>query len=192
MISRLLLVFCCFCMGYNAGAQEQLSSNKKPLAFHSFTSCGLLKGASETAFDFQTVNGLQLHDWFAGLGVGLDNYYYSTLPLFLDVRKKISEHLSSFFWYADGGINFSLEKEVSDWPGHHKDYKSGLYYDAGIVYSQSFGRKSSLTLSAGYTQKDFKLKETSRYFLLQQEVPGYVITHQYSFRRLVLKMGIGF
>ena len=40
--------------------------------FHSINNVGLLEGQTGSAFQLQSINGMQYQSWFAGIGLGLD------------------------------------------------------------------------------------------------------------------------
>ena len=63
------------------------SAQKPKYTFQSNMQFGLLEGQRGSAFQLQTVNGLQFNTWFAGLGAGLDYYHTRSIPLFLNLRK---------------------------------------------------------------------------------------------------------
>ena len=58
------------------------SAQKNKIHFRSINSFGLIGGESQVSTAYQTVNGIRFSNWFSGVGVGIDNYQYKTLPLF--------------------------------------------------------------------------------------------------------------
>src|ERR1700693_3532063 len=75
--------------------------------YHSINSVGLLEGETGSAFQLQTINGVNYKSWFAGAGLGLDFYRLRTIPLFADFRKEFGKSSNKIFVYSDVGINFS-------------------------------------------------------------------------------------
>src|SRR5687767_7059595 len=130
-MQKRIFLFVIICALFYTGLQAQ--DTKKRLQFESHNQFGAVKGASETSFVLQSVNGVRYNTWFAGVGAGLDEYYFSSLPVFMDAKKYLSTKANSFFIYGDGGWNFSLEKNQDDMYKSVKN-KGGLYYDVGIGY----------------------------------------------------------
>ena len=111
----------------------QATAQKNSYRFQSNMQFGLLEGEQGSAFQLQTINGVQHKTWFAGLGVGLDYYHTRSIPLFLNVRKEIFKGEKTPFVYASGGYHFPwLRAEDKDW--YITETKGGLYFDAGIGY----------------------------------------------------------
>src|SRR5919206_1805397 len=134
IITAYLLVATLISMGQQEGTANKNTTAKR-LSFHSINAIGLHEGETGTSFQLQTVNGVQLHQWFAGIGAGLDYYTYRTVPLFLDVRRNLWNKRITPFVYADGGMNFPwIPKDVENsW--YNSNFKGGLYYDIGIGYA---------------------------------------------------------
>jgi len=94
---------------------------------------GLLSGNSKNALQLQTINGIRYKTFFVGAGIGIDNYYFKTVPLFADVRKNIFEKKETPFVYVDAGTNFPWKKDESTaW--QQTTYHPGSYYDIGVGY----------------------------------------------------------
>src|SRR5215217_526732 len=87
------------------------------IKFGSINSVGWLKGDSRNMVQAQSINGIRYKSFFCGIGVGLDNYYYKTIPVFADIRKNILSRKSTPFVYADLGISFPKDriKTESSW-----------------------------------------------------------------------------
>jgi hypothetical protein len=173
-------------------AQER--SKTKSLQFHSINNVGLLEGEAGSAFQLQTVNGVQYKSWFVGIGAGLDYYRYRTIPLFIDARKEFGKSNNKFFVYADAGINFYWERDKDAKQFYYDDkFKNGFYAEGGLGYKRKLNQKSSLLFSAGYSYK--KLTEEGHSFWFDPGFPGspYPIEKiNYNLNRLVLKAGIEF
>jgi hypothetical protein len=175
----------------------QQKQSIKPFQFHSINNVGLLEGQAGSAFQLQTVNGIQYKSWFAGVGLGLDYYQYRSIPLFLDLRKEFGKTKNKFFLYGDGGISFSwvTDKQKMIYAADDK-FKNGLYYDAGAGYKIFINRNSSLLINIGYSFK--KVEETNNSYFITYS-PGWPIynneplqKYDYSLHRLSFKIGWGF
>ena len=180
---------------WSAG-NAQKSDGRKHLQFQSINQAGIVVGSAEGALQVQTINGIRSKTWFAGLGVGLDYYHVRSIPIFLDVRKNISDKQKSPFVYADGGYNFPFlskrNTKESLWMG---DYNKGggLYYEAGFGYKVDVSDKMQLLFSAGYSYK--RLAETVNLMPWLSISPppknAYEI-YEHTFRRVAVKVGISF
>ena len=130
------------------------SAQKNKIRFHSINTFGLVGGESKASTAFQSVNGIRFSNWFAGIGVGVDDYRYKTLPLFIDGRWFLGDDKSSFI-YGDLGYNFPIKnkpgKEIWNYDTYH--FTGGIYTDIGIGYQVSLYKKSSVLFSLGYSYK---------------------------------------
>jgi hypothetical protein len=195
MLKIRLSVFSVILMLGIGRASAQQKSPVGSWQFHSINSLGLLEGQAGSAFQLQTVNGVQYKSWFAGVGVGLDFYRYRTIPLFADLRKEFGHGTGKAFVYADLGISFSWvtdDEKMAYEPDDH--FSNGFYNDFGIGYKMSVGKRNALLISLGYSYK--KIVESYQdgiYF-------GYLPTEGYDNReqieshlnRLTIKLGWAF
>lgn len=129
------------------------------LKFHSLNYAGILEGEDGTAFQLQTINGVKYKTWFAGLGTGIDYYYYRSIPLFISVNKFLSAKKSSFFFSGDVGINFPWAKRGSS--QEQGTASAALFWSGGAGYALNI--KSSdhkILFSVGYSYKHIKDEKT--------------------------------
>src|SRR3977135_1033301 len=96
-------------------AIQFVTIGQQKLSFRSLNFVGLLEGETGSAFQLQTINGLQRNGWFAGIGTGLDYYRYRSIPLFFSVSKKIGNKKSGFFISMDEGLNYAWYKREKGW-----------------------------------------------------------------------------
>ena len=186
MKRRLILAFIVFMSG-KVFAQQKTTAHT--WQFHSVNNIGLLEGQVGSAFQIQSINGMQYQSWYAGIGLGLDFYRYRTIPLFIDVRKEFGSSVNKFFAYADGGVHFPWltdnEKMTYLSDGH---FNTGFYTDLGMGYKIALGRTNHLLLSVGYSLK--KLEETMEYYYYFPPINAVDKEHvNYSLNRLTLKVG---
>ncbi len=135
-------------------------SQKKKIQFHSINTFELISGQSPLSTGFQSVNGFRFSSWFTGVGIGVDNYHYKTLPLFFDARKFFGTEKRAF-GYGDAGYNFPLKdkpgKEISYYNSSYH-FTGGIYTDLGMGYEFHLNKKSAFLFSLGYSYKKLKCK----------------------------------
>jgi hypothetical protein len=159
--------------------------------YHSINNIGLLEGQAGSAFQLQTIHGVQYKSWFAGAGIGIDYYKFRGVPLFVDCRKAFSLSKNIFFVYGDIGIhcNWMTDKQKNNnsyFPGG--DFRNSIYTDAGIGYEIGISKKGALLISAGYSYK--ALNETyTDYTPLAYDGPPSLSNNHYGLRRLTIKTG---
>lgn len=163
--------------------------------FTSTNLAGILMGSSEPAFQVQSINGIRSKDFSAGIGVGMDNYYYKSIPVFLHVTRKITIKNFAPFIYTDIGLNLPEDRKGDEeyWQARH--YSKGLYFDLGVGYSIPVLKKIAMTFSLGYSQKHLNEKRDQGYFIgfpnwVFHELPSEY--YSYTFRRISLKAGLSF
>ena len=186
MKSILLFIFA-VCLSVMVSAQQKTATGG--WQFHSINNIGLLEGQTGSAFQLQSINGMQYRSWYAGVGLGLDFYRYRTIPLFLDIRKEFGSGINKLFAYADGGVNFCWltdnQKSMYLTDDH---YEAGFYTDLGLGYKIGLGKTNHLLLSIGYSLK--KLKESYQSYHVYP--PDYTLNKEqliYNLNRLTLKIG---
>jgi hypothetical protein len=172
------------------GAAAQLPKYK----FKTINQLGLLHGASGNEVQWQTINGLAYRGFFAGAGVGVDNYYFKTIPVFIDLRKNIFNSRNTPFVYADLGAGFPVRKKVIVNPWEKTEYSPAVYYDLGLGFTTPVIGRLALNISMGYSQKNVSQKNVYSYFW---DFPPYGQSstfeyYDYTFRRLTLKLGLSF
>ena len=170
-------------------AQKQPDTG--PWKFHSINTVGLLVGQIGSAFQVQTVNGLQHKSWFAGVGLGLDFYRFRGIPLFLDLRKEFGSSANKFFLYGDAGAHFNWmtenQKNNNLYTADGNVY-NGFYSDAGIGYSIRLDNKTSWLLSAGYSYKTINETHTN-FSPVAFDGPPSRTHDRYGLGRLTIKAG---
>ena len=65
---------CGFITSAQEAKQEQPAKKGCSCAFSSIIQAGALAGVKGTEALIQTVNGIRLHTWYIGVGIGLDHY----------------------------------------------------------------------------------------------------------------------
>jgi hypothetical protein len=169
------------------------NAQKKKIKFDSINQFGIVGGESGMSSAFQTINGIKFSNWFSGIGVGVDNYRYKTLPLFIDGRRYFDDENKAFV-YADLGYNFPLKnkpgKEIPYYSSY--DFTGGIYTDIGIGLQFPLNKKSSFLFSIGYSYK--KIQNKIGVYICPFIGPCFVDYSKYDleYGRMVLKAGLEF
>jgi len=174
-------------------ATSPLLAQKKKVRFQSVNQFAIVGGKNHVNTAFQTINGIKFSDWFAGIGIGIDNYRYKTLPLFLDGRWHFGEDKKAFF-YGDLGYNFPMKnkpgKEVYYYNTY--DFSGDIYTDFGIGFQLSLNKYSSLIFSLGHSYKKLQNKIGIKTPCPVGTCPVDYSQYDYKFGRMILKAGLVF
>lgn len=162
MRKYLLIAAFSLCAGVCAG--------QAPWKFRSDNYFGLAAGEVGEQGHLQTVNGLYKGPWFLGLGAGVDDYRYRSIPLFLSVTRDLPAfgNRSGLFLYLEGGIDLPWYKRtlnayqeqmiISD------KFQAGPWGSAGLGYKWRICARTdkALLFSAGYSMKKLTEKVVSK------------------------------
>lgn len=174
-------------------SRQLLAQGKGIHKFSSINQVGLLMGQNGQSAILETINGIEHNACFVGLGAGIDFYHTRTLPLFIDVRRNLSDKPVAPFLYADGGVNFAWAtvNQVMN-KGYAFTSKPGAYYGAGIGYNITSKHSPNILLSAGYSYK--QVKERTEAFTVWQGPTGQTSQEIYNYRlrRIVVKLALIF
>jgi hypothetical protein len=100
------------------------------------------------------MSGVIYKTWQAGLGAGVDCYYWRSVPVFANLTKNFSARQQTPFVSLELGANFPWikddEKEVQ-W--QEFIYHRGFYGKAEIGYRLPVNAKTSFHISMGYSKK---------------------------------------
>jgi hypothetical protein len=194
---RIKISLLCILLSMIVGiVSAQQNNSVRPWQFHSIDNVGLVEGETGSAFQLQTINGVNYKSWFAGIGAGLDFYRLRTIPLFADFRKEFGKNNNKIFVYSDIGINFSWVTDQQKSINVENDkFHNGFYGDWGLGYKVMVNRKNNFLLSVGYSYK--KTAETYDQIYFPPGIfydPGPQSNQQeqkinYSLNRLTIKIG---
>lgn len=152
----LLWIICCgaVCIAH-AQVEKQVQPRKGcSCSFSSINQTGLLFGTNGTYYLLQTINGISYKTWFAGIGVGVDPYFRTSYPLFVDLRKNFLDKKNTPFVYGDVGAHIIKDKHDQQNFWYENVYRGGgAYTDAGIGYRFSILSFFQGVISAGYSFK---------------------------------------
>ncbi len=153
--------------------------------FGSMINPGYHQGSTGSFFGIQVINGVHFKTWYAGIGAGIDYYYFRSVPVFIDVRKDLLKRQAAPFVYLDFGSNIPWKKKEEDNPVF-STYKPGIYYDLGIGYKTPVSKKLFLTMSAGFSEKRMNERINNWWGPdAHQEI-------DYTLRKINVKIGLGF
>lgn len=161
--------------------------------YHSQHYIGLLDGATASSFQVQTIHGVRYQQWFGGAGLGLDHYYYRTVPLFLSFTRYMGSENRGFFFSIDGGTNFFWGHQHKYYPGTPTggsgDFSPSWYYTGSAGYRLELkDSKDAVLLNIGYSVK--QLTETIGAACINP--PCSVDRYDYRLNRLSLRLGLSF
>ena len=173
----------------------QLCAQHK-VQFQTLNQVGFLKGHNNDALQYQSINGIRYNGYSLGIGVGVDHYYYRTVPVFGEVRKELFDKKESPFIYAALGSSLPWIKDVNANTWQRSEFSKGIFYEAGIGYKVPVKGRLFLNLSVGYSQKSLHERQYTKVY---RDFPPYdtdiwsnAMTFDYTFRRISVKVGLGF
>ncbi|TDH27963.1 hypothetical protein EXU57_05725 [Segetibacter sp. 3557_3] len=170
-------------------AISQLQKQPAKLTFASINQVGLLVGGRESS-TIQTINGVRLNKWQAGIGTGIDFYGQRSVPLFLDIRHHFKQNGSKPFVYADAGVNFQWLNHIQDEMQGFPESKAGLFYEGGVGYYLPVKRQWDVLFSIGYSYKRIKDDIISNRFVPIRFIPVETREERTSvYRRWAVKFG---
>ena len=168
-------------------------AQKRNIQFHSINSFEVISGENGLDIGYQTVNGLRFSNWFSGIGIGVDQYRYKTLPLFLDGRWFFGKRKAAFM-YGEIGHNFTLKnkpgKEIFSYSTSH--FKGGIYTGAGFGFQTPLFKKTELVFSFGYSYKELETKIGVVNPCLVAPCPVDYSTYNYELGRIIVRAGLVF
>jgi len=158
------------------------------IKFSSINQFGWLSGGSQGSWQLQSVNGIRYKMYAAGLGVGVDHYYFRSFPVFVDLRAKFFDKKQAPFFYTSLGTNFPSERKGIPNGWQNATYDRGFYLDAGLGYAWPVKGRFAFVASAGFSLK--KLEETRTSML----DPGFSPPeyYHYTLNRISIKAGLRF
>ncbi|OYY22692.1 MAG: hypothetical protein B7Y69_06025, partial [Sphingobacteriia bacterium 35-40-8] len=125
--------------------------------FKSTNLIGNLVGEQGSKFSMQSINGFTKNNWMLGIGVGIDPYGHSSIPVFIDIRKTMGKKAWQPFVYADGGPSFPLPDPdlPKTWPSGLSafDLRTGWMAEMGIGIQKKIVGNTQFVLQIGYSQK---------------------------------------
>ena len=190
-----LITVCCMLCFTHVYAQDNNVTDKKQIIpaikFHSTVQFGLLEGEAPSAFQIQTINGIQYKTWYAGIGVGIDNYKFRTIPLFADIQKNILNKPITPYVFTDIGIQFPWLRNDQKSQIAQSNFNNGFYFNFGAGYKINLIKNNALLFNTAFSLKQFSNNYSTIYpcdFGPCSE-QDYSQHFKYTLRRLSLQIG---
>lgn len=172
--------------------QDSTRTQKSTPAFHVNATAGLVVGANGRDVQAQILPGIKYKSWFAGVGAGLDYYYWRGVPVFVSVQKLFQKPIPVFLYTNVGWHLPWVQDKYKTNYGHVSRFEKGLYYDAGVGWHASISRRHALQLSVGYSGKKVTDVQRSLFMPPGAEERLYLNKYVYDLRRISIKLGFQF
>jgi hypothetical protein len=170
---------------------SQENSIDKKIKFSSINQAGVLVGANKESAMVQTINGIRKDKWFAGVGAGIDFYVERGVPLFIDIRRDLTDKKNTAFLYADGGIYSPWLNFIQKERKLNSSISVGGYYDFGLGWKLTGKNNRSFLMSAGYSLKQDRGKAMRQNWNpIIRATESNIEYYNYKYRRVVIKLGL--
>lgn len=181
-----------FILCFLYGNTQRNTANVR-LTYEGWVEAGILAGPRGCYGQYLLTNGITFRKWYTGVGTGIDEYYWRSVPLFLTIRKKWGTKQGGWFTSGKGGLNISTKKAVSHTGS--VEYKNGSFLGWDFGYDFKLAKHFGLLLSAGYEWKVAKQVTTTGSF--NDPFNGWadnkwVTTDKYSLHALFIRFGLSF
>jgi len=179
-------LLCIICTQTNA---QQNAAEKKPSSFHSYNSVQLLNGNTTTTISLHSVNGMQWDKFFAGIGVGFDYYYHTTLPLFAEVRYDVVGITRKLQAFVNGGVHFPFSTLNRKFEYKTGDYKTGKLIAAGLDYYIPV-KKDAVIFGVAYSRKQvIQMADNNVWNPVTNSIQNIPVKDDYRLNRIWIKLG---
>ena len=153
----------------------------------------VLKGGSDNSNTILFTNGIRYKNAMAGVGVGIDNYLFRSVPLFVRVRKSFGNHILQPFISASAGINISHPtsgQKSSYFFSDSARFKNCFIADVSTGVSVKIYKQLRGFISAGFSYKTTKVIYKNGYYTPNEPTePG---TDIYRMNRWCISGGLWF
>jgi len=193
VLKKLLSPILFLMLGAMAHAQQDSAAVQKSRpAFHINAAAGLIVGANGRDVQVQLIPGVRYKSWFAGVGAGLDYYYWRGVPVFVSVQHLFQKPMPVFLYTNVGWHLPCVQDKYKVNYGYVSDFKKGLYYDAGIGWHTRINRTHALQLSVGYSGKKVTDVQKAQFIAPGADERLYTTRYVYDLRRISIKLGFLF
>lgn len=189
-MKKMLLSLFVFCIYASLHAQRVDKNVSEVLPrFHSFNSIQALNGNTTTSMAVNTVNGLQFNSLFAGVGVGFDYYFHTTIPLFLEARFDLVKRKRKLQLFGNGGLSFPFSGQNTKFEYSPGNYKTGTMYAAGLDYLVPVG-KDAIIVGAAFSNKQvIHMVDNNIWNPVLNRLENAPTEEKYLFNRIAIRVG---
>lgn len=137
---------------------------------------GWLRGNNGSSMAYFLSNGIRYKTVSAGVGIGTDNYFIRSVPLFLDIRKDFGHHRFQPYVSYAAGINISAIKDgqKQTYAGYQNyNVNNGFFMKASAGASLAVYKKIRFYTGFGYSYKTTRTQyDTYSYYPEQTSRKG--------------------
>ena len=190
---RILILGLILICGSSVQAQHTKKQSKlATIRFQSLNSVGVQWGERTAGHILYSANGIHYKGWFMGVGTGIDYYQFRSIPLLLDIRKKILAKENTPFAYAAAGRHFTWQTKEAK-AANRFDLGGTLYYDVGVGYQLPLNDKLKMIFTLGISEKEVIEEYNTMPWSSVWPLPPQALQKQeHQFRRIAFKIGLGF
>jgi hypothetical protein len=160
--------------------------------FHSFNSVQIINGSTIATVSLHSVNGFQLGKFFTGVGAGIDFYYHTTVPVFIEGRYDLFGTKRKLQCFADAGLQFpfaAMNKKLEYKTG---SYNTGSMFAAGVDYFIP-QKSSAIVLGIASSSKQvIQIADNNIWNPLLNRTENIPTKDVYQFNRIWIKIGLVF
>ena len=183
IICIMILISC-----INCSAQSGVALKPQP-SFHSYNDGGIILGNSAVSWMANSVNGIQNGKWFIGAGLGIDGYYHTSFPAYLQGIYTPGKEQRKIQLVASAGINFPTGKPNTKFENYTGNYKTGYYYSGGLQYILPKG-KYPFFFGAGFTGKQIiQMANANHYSPITNSIEPSIDRRNYTLSTVYVKTG---
>jgi len=130
---------------------------QKSIHYTGSIEAGILKGNRPASSFVYTTHGIAYKQYAFSLGSGFDFYPFSSVPLFVDVKRRFSGKQVQSFIHAAAGVNFTSPN--SNYAKSYFKYAGDGQFNTGFFAKGGGGlifraqKQWKISLSAGYSYK---------------------------------------
>jgi hypothetical protein len=189
------IVFIMFFLSSFCNAQQKIQ-------YSSITTIGGLYGSSDNAVSLQQICGVQIKKTAIGIGVGIDNYAYKSIPVFVDARYFLSNNKWKPFAYAQAGVNYvycknEVAEKYSGWTSSFPIISTNhvinntFFGESGIGLETQLKKHLAFNISFAYSYKHLQYTAENVNVLSSFFAPP-ITRNEFNFymRRWALKVGV--
>ncbi|MBX9890681.1 MAG: hypothetical protein K2Y12_00025 [Chitinophagaceae bacterium] len=172
-----------------------LFAQKKRWQYSAIHQLGVLSGSSGEAFQIQSIHGIKKKNYFIGAGLGIDYYHTRTVPVFAAFRMHPIQQQAMPWLYLDLGVSApwatDQQKGSNMWGVTNKNYRTTLFWDAGIAFRLTNKKDKGLLLQFGYSAKEMRYAyDAWNWIRPWPSTPEQTTTNvREQFKRLSIKLG---